>query len=567
MKRKEIWLKIYQKLPLIERLRRWFNGISIQKKLMLAYSILALVPMLIIAGYTYRNTKQILLNGLYEDLTAQLELTRKKLDEKTNGFYAVSNMIYMDSTLQSYLTVDYSNQGYEDLYMYVDDLFTGMQTLYPDICNISIYSSNQTLPQDKYYFYSLDAENLPDWYGKTSRAGGILYMESQPDGLISFTRLLNLYESGNYEIFIELKMDQDTVNEMLNTGDDEVTIVLTDEAGIVDAASTPALIGKELELEDQIVVSAATKYCGTLQMFTDPGRFDAQAGKAASGIFLVFFASAGMALAASYIYSRSFKRNVQKVLDGAKSIGDGNLEYRILNPGRDEIGQIAESVNLMGTRISHLIEESYKKELARKSSELNLLQEQINPHFLYNALSSISSLAMKNKDRETSQAIVYLSEFYRISLNKGKQELSVREELSLLESYLKIQKMRFGDTIIVEYDLDESLLERKVMKLTLQPIVENAIHHGRTDASDYFHILIRLFEEQDKTVLEIIDDGCGIPADKLMQLQNSMNQAQGGYGLRNVNIRIRLQYGERYGVYIESEPGFGTKVRIELPGA
>lgn len=220
----------------------------------------------------------------------------------------------------------------------------------------------------------------------------------------------------------------------------------------------------------------------------------------------------------------------------------------------------------MGEQIHTLIEESYKKELDRKISELNLLQEQINPHFLYNALSSISVLAMGNGDKAASRAILYLSDFYRITLSKGKQDITIREELNLLESYLKIQRMRFGDSIEVEYELDESLLDVHVVKLTLQPIVENAIHHGRDDDSEVFHILIRLFEEQEKTVFEVIDDGCGMDPEKLMELQNSMNHSEGGYGLRNVNIRIKLQYGPQYGVYIESERGFGTKIRIEFPG-
>ena len=103
------------------------------------------------------------------------------------------------------------------------------------------------------------------------------------------------------------------------------------------------------------------------------------------------------------------------------------------------------------------------------------------------------------------------------------------------------------------------------MKLTLQPIVENSIHHGRTDDSDSFHILIRLYQAEGKTILEVIDDGTGIPPDKMMELQDSMDQSIGGYGLRNVNLRIRLQYGPEYGISMESEEGFGTKVRIELP--
>lgn len=551
-------------------MKKWFERCSVQTKLILSYTALALVPMLVIAVYTYFNTRDILLDSLYEELSAQLERTGKNLDEKLGDYYAVSNILYMDNTLQSYLTVDYSEKGFEDLYDYVDSLFSSILTFYPEISRISVYSSNETLPEDDFYFYYLNEKELPGWYEDASRAGGILHMEAEDGGIIGFTRQLNLYELGKYELFVKLWVPQEALNQMLDIGDDQVTLALLGRDGLVEASNQTALIGTCLDTEsmdNQIVMQGEVDYGGTLVMYTDSRRFNASAEKAAKRILSVFLASMGMAMAAIYFYSRGFRINVEKVLKGARAIGAGQLDYQISEPGEDELGQIAQSVNQMGSYINTLIEDSYKKELARKNSELNLLQEQINPHFLYNALSSISSLAMCNRDRETSQAIVYLSEFYRISLNKGKQELTVREELKLLQSYLKIQKMRFGDFIAVEYELDETLLERRVVKLTLQPIVENAIHHGRTDDSDVFHILIRLFEEKGRTVFEVIDDGCGIEPEKLLLLQNSMNQSEGGYGLKNVNVRIKLQYGAEYGIYIESEPGFGTKVRIELPGA
>lgn len=550
-------------------MKKWFSRQSVQTKLMLSYTVLVLIPMLVIAVYTFLDTRQILLEGLYEDLSGQLEQTQKNLDERVNGYYAVSNMLYMDKTLQSYLTVDYSERGYEDLYSYVNSLFTNIQTLYPDIEQLSVYSSNATLPRDEYYFYYLDRESLPEWYEQTSRAGGVLHMSNNNDGMVSFTRLMNLYESGGYELFVELNIRQEIMNDMLNVGDDGMVLTLTDGVGRIQASNRPELVGRILEEskdQEQIVMEASTAYCGTITIRTDSRRLNSSAGRAASRVYIVFFVSLTLALAAIYVYSKTFKKGVEKVLIGAQTIGAGRLDYQIPNPGEDEIGQIAVSVNQMGKYINSLIEDSYKKELERKNSELNLLQEQINPHFLYNALSSIASLAMKNRDRDTSQAIIYLSEFYRISLNKGKQEVTIREELKMLDSYLKIQQMRFGDSIQVEYALDETLMERKVVKLTLQPVVENAIHHGRTDDSDVFHILIRLFEEENKTVFEVLDDGCGIEPEKLLRLQQSMNQSEGGYGLKNVSIRIKLQYGEEYGLYIESEPGFGTKVRIELPG-
>lgn len=545
---------------------------GVQYKLIFYYALFALLPMFLIAVFTYGNTKKIQLERLYEELSYQMEHTIKNLDEKANNYYAASNMFYMDNTLQSYLTADYSQRGYEDLYSYVDDLFSNVKIFNPDITKISVYTSNRTLPQDEYYFYLLDPENLPDWY-QTTGNGGVMHMQNTGNGTISFTRKLNFYESGQYQIFVYMEITEDYLNQMLGLGDEEITMVLLNDAGEIQASNHPELIGKNMasiNLEKQIFMKNNTAYCGQLQMFTDSRRYDKEAGLAASRNFLAFFVSSVLALAAIYLYSRSFRNKVDKVRQGAKSIGEGKLDYRIFlsenGRGRDELDEIADSVNQMGEQIHTLIEESYKKELDRKISELNLLQEQINPHFLYNALSSISVLAMGNGDKVASRAILYLSDFYRITLSKGKQDIPIREELNLLESYLKIQRMRFDDSIEVEYELDESLLDVHVVKLTLQPIVENAIHHGRDNDSEVFHILIRLFEEQEKTVFEVIDDGCGMDPEKLMDLQNSMNHSEGGYGLRNVNIRIKLQYGPQYGVYIESERGFGTKIRIEFPG-
>ncbi len=545
---------------------------GVQYKLIFYYALFVLLPMFLIAVFTYGNTKKIQLERLYEELSYQMEHTIKNLDEKANNYYAASNMFYMDNTLQSYLTADYSQRGYEDLYSYVDDLFSNVKIFNPDITKISVYTSNRTLPQDEYYFYLLDPENLPDWY-QTTGNGGVMHMQNTGNGTISFTRKLNFYESGQYQIFVYMEITEDYLNQMLGLGDEEITMVLLNDAGEIQASNDPELIGKNMasiNLEKQLFMKNNTAYCGQLQMFTDSRRYDKEAGLVASRIFFVFFVSAVLALAAIYLYSRSFRNKVDKVRQGARSIGEGKLNYRIFlsenGRDRDELDEIADSVNQLGEKIHTLIEESYKKELDRKISELNLLQEQINPHFLYNALSSISVLAMGNGDKVASRAILYLSDFYRITLSKGKQDITIREELNLLESYLKIQRMRFDDSIEVEYELDESLLDVHVVKLTLQPIVENAIHHGRDDDSEAFHILIRLFEEQGKTVFEVIDDGCGMDPEKLMDLQNSMNHSEGGYGLRNVNIRIKLQYGPQYGVYIESERGFGTKIRIEFPG-
>ena len=268
-------------------MRRWFESKNVQVKLMLSYALFALLPMLLIAVFTYMNTKQILLERLYEELSFQINQTCRNLDEKTNSYYAISNMFYMDNTLQSYLTVDYSDKGYEELYTYVDDLFTNVRTFYPDITRISVYSSNDTLPRDEYYFYLLDPENLPDWYSAT-RNGGIMHMQNNGDGTIGFTRMLNFYESGQYQIFVRLGISQEYLNQMLDFGDEQVTMVLTDPEGRIEASNQRELIGTlmdELNMNNQVVMEEETAYCGSLKMFTDSRRYDRQAGMVASRFF------------------------------------------------------------------------------------------------------------------------------------------------------------------------------------------------------------------------------------------------------------------------------------------
>jgi two-component system, sensor histidine kinase YesM len=193
------------------------------------------------------------------------------------------------------------------------------------------------------------------------------------------------------------------------------------------------------------------------------------------------------------------------------------------------------------------------------------LQEQVNPHFLYNALSSITSFAIRSGDKHTIEMVQHLADFYRISLNNGRNILSIRDEINLLKSYLSIQQIRFGDMVMVEFDLDESLLEYKTIKLILQPLVENAIHHAIREDQAVLVINIKLFEDDKGLVFEITDNGKGMEEKMVEDLNTEIQSAIRGYGLKNVSIRIQLQYGKEYGVQVYSRQQVGTRVVIHIP--
>ena len=540
--------------------------LSIKMKLLLAYSIFALLPMLLITFYTYFSTRAILIEQLTDQISQNLVQDVKSMDENVERLYSVSNIMYTDGALYNYLTMDYSDKGFEDLYYYVNSQLSRIKILYPEIVQISLHTNNATLPQDMLYFYFLEEEEAAKWNQLAGENGNAFQAAVLEEGRISFLRKMNLYESGDYQLFLRMDIDSAQLEEMLSSPGRGISYLKDSKGDILASGEGEApLGGLPVKQEGWISLDRETKYCGILTRCEDMSLLRDQARRSASQVFMVFLAASVLAVTAIYLYCSYFKKSVDRIIAGARQIGEGNLEYRIPVTSGDELGQVASEINQLGEKLDILIEDSYKKEIARRDSEMNLLQEQINPHFLYNALSSVSSLARRNQDQETCRAILSLADFYRISLNKGKKILTVSEEIRLLDSYLAIQRIRFGETIRVEYDLDEGLLEKKIIKLILQPIVENAIHHGRYDDQEVFNIQIKLFGQGKRMVFTVSDDGVGMDADKLMSLQNSMEQAQEGMGLRNVNARIKLQYGQQYGVFLESQPFLGTIIRLELP--
>ena len=174
-------------------------------------------------------------------------------------------------------------------------------------------------------------------------------------------------------------------------------------------------------------------------------------------------------------------------------------------------------------------------------------------------------MAMRSGNAEIMDMVEHLALFYRISLNKGKNILSVREEVNLLENYLQLQKVRFGEAIQVDYNLDEELMDCRIIKLILQPLVENAIHHAMKDETAILHIGITLRREQDYMLFIITDDGVGMEAETVEEINTEIRNAVRGFGLKNVSIRIQLQYGQAYGVKVYSKEGEGTQIYIKLP--
>lgn len=254
-----------------------------------------------------------------------------------------------------------------------------------------------------------------------------------------------------------------------------------------------------------------------------------------------------------------------------KQIGEGVFIFKVPVVRNDEVGELAFAMNRMSDEIVSLIQKNREEEAKRRRIQLQTLEYQINPHFLYNTLDSVNMLARKHKDPIIADIVTYLSRLFRIGLNQGRELITVADEVRHVTYYLKIQEIRFSGQLYWQIHMDESIANVKMIKFLLQPLVENSINHGIRKRDEPGHIEICVRAEPDFIVLEVKDDGVGMNRERLEQVRQSLaagsddQEADHGFGLRNVHQRIQLHYGDRYGLELASESGQGTTVAIRLP--
>lgn len=269
----------------------------------------------------------------------------------------------------------------------------------------------------------------------------------------------------------------------------------------------------------------------------------------------------------SYLFTHASTKKIRQLITHMRKVVKRDFNVEILPASNGEIGELIQNYNYMITKVSTLLEEKYTLGHQVKNLELKSLQAQINPHFLYNTLDLINWMSTDVNAPMISDLVQTLSKFYRLSLSMGEEVVTLQNELEHIRSYVKIQNMRFNDGITLVIDVSPSFYNCSFLKLTLQPIIENAILHGileKKDESGSIHITA--CPEGEDLIVSVIDDGVGIPEDILkLLLTKSQVSKTGGFGVKNIHERIRLAYGEKYGLTYESAPGEGTTVRIKIP--
>ena len=277
-------------------------------------------------------------------------------------------------------------------------------------------------------------------------------------------------------------------------------------------------------------------------------------------------------VAAAWSLSRSIYTPIKKLHDVTATITKNDLQALVTGDNVDEITELGLSFNIMIGKIRDLLDSKIKEQEDLKKAEMRALQAQINPHFLYNTLDTIIWMAESKKNKQVIEIVSALSKFFRISLSKGRDWITIAEEIEQTRSYLTIQKIRYRDVLDFNIDFDERVSDNTILKLILQPLVENALYHGIKNKRQGGMIYVRAkMKNENEILLEVEDDGIGFTKEKLAQVQAELLDNTGdirmesGFGIGNVNNRIRLYYGKQYGLSVRSEYNTGTCVTLVIP--
>lgn len=575
----------------MKKLKHIFFDLPIIGKLLVLLITCSLLPLALISGYSWYSARKQLVAQAYENMNNMNLQINNNIGNQLESFHQISGMLYTNETLKAYLTQAYQKDiDFVEAYRYINDLFYGLMTANSNVEGITVYVLNSTIPTDGTFVkYLYDEKTTPEWirqldqtYGNMVYTG--IYTNDRNHRVFSMGRIMN-FNSLNYPygvLTVSVKEDYlyslihqesegkriyiiNDEGEILSTGDKtQISRTLEDVTGqkLVQEEKNGYQIMELAEGQCLVVYNSMAQGWKTVSIVPLHDILS-EANRAASRILMIAGLSFFLALIMILFISRYFDGRIKNLTRQIARIEEEDFSGRIEIRGNDEIGALSHAFNTMTEKLNVLINELYKKEIARRDTEIYALQSQINPHFLYNTLSVISSLAIRKGDSEISNIINHLSSFYKTSLNKGMRYISVENELEITRHYAAIQHMRFKEHFQESYEVDEGLYPCRTLKLILQPFLENAINHAMGEKEGQLHIIIRLYREGESLCFEVEDDGTGIPEEKLQRLASG--RPAEGFGIYNVDERIRLVYGESYGVTVKSKMGMGTKVKIVIP--
>ncbi|XEC96543.1 sensor histidine kinase [Paenibacillus tarimensis] len=577
---------------------RWIAS-SLQRKLSLFMLISTLIPLLLLGVFTYIISTDITEQKLRQSSIDTLGQMEGKLRFVITDIESLSIFLTGQSDIQQYLsTTAVNEQTKTRILSFMSDLTSSKKY----ISNIAIYplKFNPVLSTSNIYESTLDEyvditqvkeKMWTELYSMTNYAG--------KHRVISFIRPMRSIHTFEHTGWLVISMDESVIADFWSEsrfGEGQGQVLLLNESGNVLSSTERAWLSRSVhELYPGVSTSINRGRYGESAYGADQDRKqvilyqEPSTGWRLMGVVpvdlnrsqnLYILQLTAAAVVISVIMSTGLilfviqrVTNPLKVLSRLLSKINPDEPMPVYHPASDdEIGKLSESYNKLGSHIKQLKEQLIRNETRKKEADIRALQAQINPHFLYNTLSSVHWMALLSEEKRIAEMVGALSDFLQFSLNKGKDFCPVHQEFAHIGNYAQIQELRFPDKFELDCIVDPELQNKYMLKLLLQPLLENAMIHGFQKKAGKGTIAVYLERRDDDMHFLVLDDGAGMSEERLAQVRASLqlsdfteNDSDSGYGLRNVNERLRLHYGPSSCLNIDSRPHAGTRISFSIP--
>lgn len=567
----------------------WMKLIQFVKNLKYRYKIygalicVSLIPVIILGYFCYNETTSLLLEREKQNMESSLTQVSSSLTSQIKVYTNLANYISFDKTITEVLEMEGVSyfQMYDKYTKVIDPLLSAPKYFHKGIKQITIYSGNIQIEHDTTIAPLSKIEEEPWYLDFKENKGTNWTMEYIDENKVLLLRKFPRLNNQDAILSIALEYDQlfqsfrEAVlpNSVLFMTDNKGRVIFVeknltnkDKDREWEEIQLGKILSSNINMQSE-VYTCVQKDISTigwnLYLLRENTDIASSANQITWTVVIVILICLWIIFVLGYTLSYLAVHPIEKLTENMNQVEQGNLEVNISSSSQDEIGILIHSFERMINQIKNLIGEVYESKLALKEFEMKALQAQINPHFLYNSLSIINWKALKANVPEISKITLTLSTFYRTTLNRGKNLIRVEDEVKNVKAYLEIQEIMHDYNFKIIEEVDEDLNDYVMPNLILQPIVENAIGHG-IDLKEDGEKILKLIGTQDEYNIYFIveDNGVGIEPEKLATL---LTYQAKGYGVKNVNDRIILLYGEQYALQVESEVGKGTRVKVTIP--
>ncbi len=566
---------------MLKKIVRAFKNAKLKTKLFIIYFGVGIVPMMFLVVLSTNLLSSIIKEKDEANIRTYLDQAAYSVDSELIAYNSISDYISFNSAIAQVLVATYENPY--DLYTKINDVIKPqMETIkyFSDSANrVTIYTNIEGI---KYDNIIVPLEDIKDetWYRQAGRDISRQWYADEEENVAFCVRRMSSLKDRDKLGILYVGIDYGKLFEPLSKEmGKNYGVFVTDNVGnlLYDTAIFEDEYRKYELTYEQFTDVASTGNSEYTVLFEDleqttwrlwlykPEQTILSDTEPINIVWYATLVCASAVLALGILaVGRFITGRITYLKNGMEAAEEGNFDVQLEVGAKDEIGELIHGYNSLIAKIQTLIHQVYEGKITEKKHEMKALQNQINPHFLYNSLSLINWKALEVGNRDISDITLALSNFYRTSLNKGKNITSVGEELSNVKSYIDIQLVMHDYEFEVIYDIDENILQYDTLNLLLQPIVENAIEHGidvKTEGEKGI-ITIRGYMDDNNIYLSVEDNGVGMDEEKAASI---ITEHSKGYGIRNVNERIQLYYGEQYCLSVQSKINEGTCITVTLP--